>query len=63
MLSNKFRQSTVDWFSGRTEDMVVRAEQKPWFQKSREMLIERRLLNRYGYKRPRSEQIPPASSE
>lgn len=58
-LPEKNGLNTVDWYVERTEDMVLSDEQKPWFQKSREMLIERRLLNRYGYKRPRSEQIPP----
>jgi len=60
-LPDKNGQTTVDWYVERTEDMVLSDAQKPWFQKSREMLIERRLLNRYGYKRPRSEQIPPTN--
>jgi hypothetical protein len=58
-LPNKHGHSTVDWYVERTENMVLRDEQKPWFQKSREMLIERDLLNPYGYKRPRPKQIPP----
>jgi uncharacterized protein len=58
-LPEKNGLNTVDWYVERTEDMVLSDAQKPWFQKSREMLIERDLLNPYGYKRPRSKQIPP----
>ena len=59
--ADRYGQSIADWFDGLDVESVLNAEQKPWFQKSREMLIERDLLNRDGYKRPRPKQIPPTN--
>ncbi|MGE0536691.1 MAG: ankyrin repeat domain-containing protein [Pirellulales bacterium] len=49
-LANKYGQSTVDWFDRRDTEMV-REEQKPWFLKAQEILVERGLLNTDGSKR------------